>query len=202
MSILFLSCLFSLTHFSRAFRIGKAPVLVATGVSARGLDVRNVMHVINYDLPSVDHGGIDEYIHRIGKSVGSSISTWLTIPCLGRTARIGNEGLATSFYNERDEGLADDLVKILMESGQEIPDFLEDHKPEGAELQFDDDTDDEGQAEEGVNTNGQGSVAAGPDGDDEFAAAPASGSTVGNTADAWGTATAPAAAVTNGTAGW
>lgn len=40
--------------------------MVATGVSARGLDIRNVMHVINYDLPSVDHGGIDEYIHRIG----------------------------------------------------------------------------------------------------------------------------------------
>lgn len=40
--------------------------MVATGVSARGLDIRNVMHVINYDLPSTEHGGIDEYIHRIG----------------------------------------------------------------------------------------------------------------------------------------
>lgn len=51
---------------SRAFRTGKCPILIATGVSARGLDIRNVMHVINYDLPSVEHGGIDEYVHRIG----------------------------------------------------------------------------------------------------------------------------------------
>ncbi|KAL2391667.1 hypothetical protein ABEF95_000082, partial [Exophiala dermatitidis] len=72
----------------RAFKSGKAPILVATGVSARGLDVRNVMHVINFDLPDVEHDGRNEYVHRIG-----------------RTARIGNEGLATSFYNEKDEGL-------------------------------------------------------------------------------------------------
>lgn len=50
----------------RAFRSGNAPILVATGVTARGIDVRNVMHVINYDLPSMDHGGIEEYTHRIG----------------------------------------------------------------------------------------------------------------------------------------
>ena len=35
--------------------------------SARGLDIRNVMHVINFDLPSIDYDGEDEYIHRIGK---------------------------------------------------------------------------------------------------------------------------------------
>lgn len=52
----------------RSFRSGKAPILIATGVMARGIDVRNVMHVINYDLPSMDHGGIEEYTHRIGKS--------------------------------------------------------------------------------------------------------------------------------------
>ena len=51
----------------RAFRSGNAPILIATGVSARGIDVRNVMHVINYDLPSMEHGGIEEYTHRIGK---------------------------------------------------------------------------------------------------------------------------------------
>lgn len=51
----------------RAFRAGKTPILIATGVSARGIDVRNVVHVINYDLPSMDHGGIEEYTHRIGK---------------------------------------------------------------------------------------------------------------------------------------
>ena len=54
-------------HHSRAFRTGKAPIMVATGVSARGLDIRNVMHVINFDLPAIEHNGEDEYIHRIGK---------------------------------------------------------------------------------------------------------------------------------------
>lgn len=52
----------------RAFRKGTMPIMIATGVSARGIDVRNVCHVINFDLPSQDHGGIEEYTHRIGKS--------------------------------------------------------------------------------------------------------------------------------------
>ena len=51
----------------RAFRNGRIPVLIATGVSARGLDIHNVMHVVNYDLPSVQYGGIEEYTHRIGR---------------------------------------------------------------------------------------------------------------------------------------
>lgn len=50
----------------RAFRTGKAPILIATGVSARGLDIFNVMAVINFDLPSFQYGGIEEYCHRIG----------------------------------------------------------------------------------------------------------------------------------------
>lgn len=50
----------------RSFRSGNAPILIATGVTARGIDVRNVKHVINYDLPSIEHGGIEEYTHRIG----------------------------------------------------------------------------------------------------------------------------------------
>lgn len=41
--------------------------MVATGVTARGLDVINILHVVNYDLPSTVHGGITEYIHRIGE---------------------------------------------------------------------------------------------------------------------------------------
>ncbi|KAM7339104.1 hypothetical protein ACRRTK_002588 [Alexandromys fortis] len=44
------------------FRCGKCPVLVATSVAGRGLDIENVQHVINFDLPST----IDEYVHRIG----------------------------------------------------------------------------------------------------------------------------------------
>lgn len=59
----------------RAFRAGKSPILIATGVSARGIDVRNVVHVINYDLPSIEHGGIEEYTHRIGMRL-STLSLW------------------------------------------------------------------------------------------------------------------------------
>lgn len=51
----------------RGFRSGESPILITTGVTARGIDVRNVRHVINYDLPSIEYGGIEEYTHRIGK---------------------------------------------------------------------------------------------------------------------------------------
>lgn len=113
----------------RAFKNGKAPILVATGVSARGLDVKNVMHIINYDLPNTEYGGIHEYVHRIG-----------------RTARIGNVGLATSFFNEKNEDIAEALVRIMLEAQQEIPDFLEQYKPEDvSNLQFGDDSDQEGE---------------------------------------------------------
>lgn len=59
----------------RAFRSGKSPILITTGVSARGIDVKNVQHVINYDLPNMDHGGITEYTHRIGKWHGCHAQT-------------------------------------------------------------------------------------------------------------------------------
>ena len=87
-----------------AFKTGKCPILVATAVAARGIDIRNVMHVVNYDMPE----GMDEYIHRIG-----------------RTARVGRSGLATSFYNQRSEGIAYELTKLLKEMKQEVPDFLQ-----------------------------------------------------------------------------
>lgn len=75
------------------FRCGKCPVLVATSVAARGLDIENVQHVINFDLPST----IDEYVHRIG-----------------RTGRCGNTGRAVSFFDpESDRHLAQPLVKVL-----------------------------------------------------------------------------------------
>ena len=89
------------------------------------------MHVINYDLPSADRGGIQEYVHRIG-----------------RTARIGNVGLATSFYNERNEDIAAALVRILLEAKQTVPDFLDPYRPEDEnKLEWDDDTDNEGEEE-------------------------------------------------------
>ncbi|EPS26837.1 hypothetical protein PDE_01776 [Penicillium oxalicum 114-2] len=106
----------------RAFRTAKCPLLVTTGVSARGLDVINVMHVINYTLPRDNRGGITEYIHRIG-----------------RTARIGNQGVATSFYNDNNRDLAPALARLLQESSQPIPDFLNKFLPAPDALTFDED---------------------------------------------------------------
>lgn len=88
----------------RTFRSGKTPILVATAVAARGLDISNVKHVINLDLPS----DIEEYVHRIG-----------------RTGRVGNLGLATSFFNEKNKNIARDLIDLLVEAKQELPSWLE-----------------------------------------------------------------------------
>ena len=87
----------------RHFKSGHRPILVATDVAARGLDISNVKHVINYDLPS----NIDDYVHRIG-----------------RTGRAGNLGLATSFVNEQNRPILRDLLHLLEEANQEIPGFL------------------------------------------------------------------------------
>ncbi|KAI4120469.1 MAG: hypothetical protein LQ338_007000, partial [Usnochroma carphineum] len=121
----------------RAYKLGKAPILVTTGVSARGLDLKNTLHIINYDFPD----DINEYVHRIG-----------------RTARIGNVGLSTSFYNEKNEGIAEDLVKLLLETEQAVPDFLEGYKPSEGELDFHDDSaeEDEGDATAGAADGGDG----------------------------------------------
>ncbi|KAJ6789840.1 hypothetical protein PWT90_07048 [Aphanocladium album] len=111
----------------RSFRAGTAPILIATGVTARGIDVRNVMHVINYDLPSMDHGGIEEYTHRIG-----------------RTGRIGHRGVATSLFTERDEAIASVLTRTLLETNQDIPDFLAIYKPDiapGSAIKFETESD-------------------------------------------------------------
>ncbi|KAH8907772.1 DEAD-domain-containing protein [Coniochaeta sp. PMI_546] len=128
----------------RAFRKGENPVMIATGVSARGIDVKSVGHVINYDLPSLDHGGIEEYTHRIG-----------------RTGRIGYKGTASSFYCDRDEPIASVLTRTLLETKQEIPDFLEPYKPEGeaaVNLKFEEDSDfeEEGNAADEVEGGGWG----------------------------------------------
>lgn len=89
----------------RLFRNGDRPVLVATAVAARGLDIPHVKHVINFDLPS----DIEEYVHRIG-----------------RTGRMGNLGVATSFFNDKNRTIAADLMELLVETKQDIPSFLED----------------------------------------------------------------------------
>ncbi|XP_017473537.1 PREDICTED: ATP-dependent RNA helicase bel [Rhagoletis zephyria] len=88
----------------RCFRSGDCPILVATAVAARGLDIPHVKHVINFDLPS----DVEEYVHRIG-----------------RTGRMGNLGVATSFFNEKNRNICGDLLELLVETKQEVPGFLE-----------------------------------------------------------------------------
>ncbi|KAH9840053.1 ATP-dependent RNA helicase ded-1 [Rhodofomes roseus] len=88
----------------QTFRSGRTPVLVATAVAARGLDIPNVTHVVNYDLPS----DIDDYVHRIG-----------------RTGRAGNTGVATAFFNRGNKNIVRDMLELLREANQEIPAWLE-----------------------------------------------------------------------------
>lgn len=74
------------------FRVGKTPVLVATDVAARGIDVRGVSLVVNFDLPNVP----ESYVHRIG-----------------RTGRAGAEGRAISFCDRDERGLLRDIERLI-----------------------------------------------------------------------------------------
>ncbi|MDE2579434.1 MAG: DEAD/DEAH box helicase [Hyphomicrobiales bacterium] len=67
-----------------AFKAGRAPILVATDIAARGIDVDDVSHVVNFDLPEVP----ETYVHRIG-----------------RTARAGREGVAVSLVDNSERSL-------------------------------------------------------------------------------------------------
>ncbi|KAK8948420.1 DEAD-box ATP-dependent RNA helicase 52 [Platanthera zijinensis] len=90
-------------HALRSFKTGATPILVATDVAARGLDIPHVAHVVNFDLPN----DIDDYVHRIG-----------------RTGRAGKSGLATAFFNEGNASLTKPLVELMQESNQEVPAWL------------------------------------------------------------------------------
>jgi ATP-dependent RNA helicase RhlE len=79
------------------FRRGRFEILVATDIAARGLDVDNIQHVINYDLPHVP----EDYIHRIG-----------------RTARMNAKGWATSFVTGEDNRSLRMIEKLL---GKAVP---------------------------------------------------------------------------------
>nr|XP_046260538.1 probable ATP-dependent RNA helicase DDX17 [Scatophagus argus] len=81
------------------FRTGKAPILIATDVASRGLDVEDVKFVINYDYPSSS----EDYVHRIG-----------------RTARSTNKGTAYTFFTPGNLRQARDLVRVLAEARQAI----------------------------------------------------------------------------------
>lgn len=86
------------------FRTARTPIMVATAVAARGLDIPNVTMVVNYDLPT----DIDDYVHRIG-----------------RTGRAGNTGNTVAFFNRGNRGIVRDMLDLLKEANQEVPPFLE-----------------------------------------------------------------------------
>nr|KYP51114.1 DEAD-box ATP-dependent RNA helicase 52B [Cajanus cajan] len=87
----------------KSFKSGNTPILVATDVASRGLDIPHVAHVINFDLPR----DIDDYVHRIG-----------------RTGRAGKSGLATAFFSDKNSPIAKALVGLLQEAKQEVPSWL------------------------------------------------------------------------------
>jgi ATP-dependent RNA helicase RhlE len=74
------------------FREGKYDILVATDIAARGIDVSEISHVINYDMPDT----VDAYTHRIG-----------------RTGRAENSGEAFTFANQEDAPMIRDIEKVL-----------------------------------------------------------------------------------------
>jgi len=74
------------------FRAGTTPVLIATDIAARGIDVEGVSHVINYELPNIP----ESYVHRIG-----------------RTARAGAEGIAISFCDREEVAFLRDIEKTI-----------------------------------------------------------------------------------------
>ncbi|CAL9099726.1 unnamed protein product [Musa acuminata var. zebrina] len=90
----------------RSFKSGATPVMVATDVASRGLDIPHVALVINFDLPK----DIDDYVHRIG-----------------RTGRAGKTGKATAFFNEGNQRLAKSLTECMEDANQEVPDWLYNH---------------------------------------------------------------------------
>ncbi|KAJ3578280.1 hypothetical protein NPX13_g2280 [Xylaria arbuscula] len=91
------------TRSLEAFKSGQTPVLVATDVAARGLDIPEVKLVINCTFPLT----IEDYVHRIG-----------------RTGRAGKTGQAITLFTEHDKAHSGELVNILKAAGQPIPDEL------------------------------------------------------------------------------
>ncbi|XP_034949626.1 probable ATP-dependent RNA helicase DDX43 [Chelonus insularis] len=82
---------------------GSVRILLATDVASRGIDIEDVTHVFNLDFPR----DIEEYVHRVG-----------------RTGRAGRSGESISLVTRGDWGMAEDLIAILEEASQEVPEDL------------------------------------------------------------------------------
>jgi superfamily II DNA/RNA helicase len=83
-----------------AFKDGSTRILVATDIAARGIDVTEIAHVINYDLPQL----AEDYVHRIG-----------------RTGRAGLKGTALSILTPEDRAQWGEISKLLKKSGSTAP---------------------------------------------------------------------------------
>jgi ATP-dependent RNA helicase RhlE len=81
------------------FKAGKVKVLVATDIAARGIDVENISHVVNFDLPNEP----ENYVHRIG-----------------RTARAGSEGIAYSFCSSEERDFLNQIERITKTKTQQM----------------------------------------------------------------------------------
>ncbi|KAK4884800.1 hypothetical protein RN001_001071 [Aquatica leii] len=79
---------------------GTVQILIATDVASRGLDIEDITHVINYDFPR----NIEEYVHRVG-----------------RTGRAGRSGHSISYFTKADWASASELIPILQEANQYVP---------------------------------------------------------------------------------
>ncbi|KAH7472155.1 DEAD-box ATP-dependent RNA helicase 21 [Phytophthora ramorum] len=90
----------------KMFREGYCDILVATDVAGRGLDIPDVTHVVNFDLPLK----IQNYSHRIG-----------------RTGRAGKDGVAISFLTDDDEEIMYDLKQYLVSTEMPVPNELANH---------------------------------------------------------------------------
>ncbi|XP_011074767.1 DEAD-box ATP-dependent RNA helicase 5 [Sesamum indicum] len=85
------------------FKEGTCPLMIATDVAARGLDIPDVEVVINYSFPLTT----EDYVHRIG-----------------RTGRAGKKGVAHTFFTKENKGLAGELINVLREAQQVVPESL------------------------------------------------------------------------------
>ena len=96
------------SHVLRQFKSSQINILCATDVAARGLDVKDITHVVNYDFPlGGGDKGIEDYVHRIG-----------------RTGRAGRKGIAHTFFTHTDRKHANELIQILEHAKQNIPEEL------------------------------------------------------------------------------
>ncbi|KAL7568853.1 hypothetical protein ACA910_015505 [Epithemia clementina (nom. ined.)] len=95
------------TKVMSAFKGGQLLLLIATDVAARGLDVKDVEAVVNYDMPA-GVNAVEDYVHRIG-----------------RTGRAGAKGYALTFFTHADKKSAAKLVQVLEKAEQVVPPELQ-----------------------------------------------------------------------------